>query len=197
MASVFKEAGIIEKYGSGIKRVRKVLKSAGAPPPSFESLPDLFKVTLYPIPSATGERVGGVNGGVMAVMNYVQRHPGTRSPEMSEALSLSARAVERHLRYLKESGEIVFTGAPKTGGYMLTGEIHGGVERDGLPRNRSATGEGVGGVSGGVNGGVNEGVNGGVTGGVTEGVRSLRLAIEQEPGNRLPFYADKLGVPVA
>ncbi|MGB9499500.1 MAG: ATP-binding protein [Dissulfuribacterales bacterium] len=35
IASIFKEAGIIEKYGSGIKRVRLTMTRAGAPAPPY------------------------------------------------------------------------------------------------------------------------------------------------------------------
>jgi hypothetical protein len=188
MASVFKEAGIIEKYGSGIRRVRLVLQSAGAPPPSFESLPDFFKVTLYPILGATGERVGGVNEGVKSLRLAIEQGPGHRLPFYADKLGVPVKTAERWLKSLRDTKTVVFVGAPKTGGYTLAGDIPGGVEHDGRPRNRSAAGVKFGGVNGGVSEGVIEGVN--------EEVKSLRLAIEREPGHRLPFYADKLGVPV-
>jgi ATP-dependent DNA helicase RecG len=54
IASIFKEAGIIEKYGSGIKRVRQSMAEAGALTPVFEIIAQNFKVTLFP--------GGGVSG---------------------------------------------------------------------------------------------------------------------------------------
>jgi ATP-dependent DNA helicase RecG len=48
IASIFKEAGIIEKYGSGIKRVMQSMADAGSPAPVFEAIADNFKVTLFP-----------------------------------------------------------------------------------------------------------------------------------------------------
>ncbi|MCD6533657.1 MAG: AAA family ATPase, partial [Deltaproteobacteria bacterium] len=59
IASIFKEAGVIEKYGSGIKRVRQTMKEAKAAAPQFEIIANFFKVTLFP----SGVN-GGVNGGV-------------------------------------------------------------------------------------------------------------------------------------
>jgi len=49
IAAIFKEAGIIEKYGSGIKRVRQAMADIGSSEPIFEILGDNFKVTLFPI----------------------------------------------------------------------------------------------------------------------------------------------------
>jgi ATP-dependent DNA helicase RecG len=47
IASVFKEAGMIEKYGSGIKRVIEQFLKYGLPEPKFENLKDFFKVTVF------------------------------------------------------------------------------------------------------------------------------------------------------
>jgi len=47
IASVFKEAGMIEKYGSGIKRVIEQCLKYGLPEPKFENLKDFFKVTIF------------------------------------------------------------------------------------------------------------------------------------------------------
>lgn len=47
IASVFKEAGIVEKYGSGIRRVREAFLNAGGKEPLFEELGEGFRVTVY------------------------------------------------------------------------------------------------------------------------------------------------------
>jgi hypothetical protein len=44
IASIFKEAGMIEKYGSGIIRVMQSMADAGAPAPVFEIIANNFKV---------------------------------------------------------------------------------------------------------------------------------------------------------
>ena len=68
--------------------------------------------------------VGGVNGGVNGGINeletvysYIQQHPGLRANAIALALSLPKRTLERYLRQLKETSQIEFRGAPKTGGY--------------------------------------------------------------------------------
>ncbi|MCU0609307.1 MAG: putative DNA binding domain-containing protein, partial [Chitinispirillaceae bacterium] len=46
IAAAFKEAGIIEKYGSGIRRIRTAMVAAGNPEPLFEEIGEGFRVTL-------------------------------------------------------------------------------------------------------------------------------------------------------
>ena len=47
IASMFKEAGMIERYGSGIKRIQHACIEYGMPPPKFEEFQHGFKVILY------------------------------------------------------------------------------------------------------------------------------------------------------
>lgn len=44
---MFKEAGLIERYGSGIMRVRRICKEYGVVEPSFGEMANGFKVTLF------------------------------------------------------------------------------------------------------------------------------------------------------
>ncbi|HDQ41682.1 MAG TPA: winged helix-turn-helix transcriptional regulator [Desulfonatronum sp.] len=107
IAGIFKEAGLIEKYGSGIVRVHRTMLQAGAPAPLFEPMAHSFKVTLFPVG----------NGGVNALLSHVRNHPGQNTGEISQALGLPRRTVERRIKELKSQGRIEFRGAPKTGGY--------------------------------------------------------------------------------
>ena len=47
IARVFKEVGIIEQYGSGIKRIKNECKTHGVIAPLFEECTYCFRVTLY------------------------------------------------------------------------------------------------------------------------------------------------------
>lgn len=126
IASIFKEAGIIEKYGSGIKRVRQTMKRAGAREPLFEGLADCFKVTLYPIDGSgnggvSGGVSGGVNGGVTEVLNFIYNNPGNNTRQIQDQLGVTRRTLERLLKTLRDQGKIEFRGAPKSGGYYVKG----------------------------------------------------------------------------
>ena len=120
IASIFKEAGIIEKYGSGIKRVRQAMKDAGSPNPLFETIADNFKVTLFPV----GEIK---NGGVNKLLDFIKANPGIKTKEIKTALDLPQRTVERLLKQLRDNMEIKFQGAPKTGGYYAIDKSRGKI----------------------------------------------------------------------
>ena len=76
-----------------------------------------------------GGVIGGVNievEGAMQVLEYIGKHPGCRLPDLVRDLLRSERTLERHLKALRESGQIEFVGAPKNGGYRrITGQNAG------------------------------------------------------------------------
>ena len=69
---MFKESGLIEKYGSGITRIKNLCATHDIQPPKFEELPKGFKVTLYK--NAT-QKTGGVN----PVYNLIKKNTKPQS----------------------------------------------------------------------------------------------------------------------
>lgn len=122
IATIFKELELIEKYGSGVRRVIDAFVAYGLPEPEFEATQGGMAVTVFKtIDGATANKTnGGVNGGVNGLLSYIQLHPGQRSIEIVDALNTSLRTIERWLKQLKDEGKIEFKGAPKTGGYHST-----------------------------------------------------------------------------
>jgi ATP-dependent DNA helicase RecG len=130
IASIFKELELIEKYGSGVRRAIETCVAYGLPEPVYEATQGGMAVTVFkePVGNAQESLVeskvqgesGGVNVGVNGLLSYIQTHPGQRAGEMAVAFKLTKRTIERWLKQLKETNEIEFRGAPKTGGYFLT-----------------------------------------------------------------------------
>ena len=130
VATIFKELELIEKYGSGVRRVIDSFVAYGLPEPEFEATQGGMAVTVFKtIDGATANKTdggvnggvnGGANGGVNGLLSYIQLHPGQRSIEIVDALNTSLRTIERWLKQLKDEGKIEFKGAPKTGGYHST-----------------------------------------------------------------------------
>lgn len=125
VASIFKELELIEKYGSGVRRVIDIFLAYGLPEPVFEMTQGGMAVTVFKEIGKTnadnpgGGVSGGVNGGVGQLLVYLQANPGKRASELAEPLNTSLRTIERWLKQLKEKDQIEFRGAPKTGGYYL------------------------------------------------------------------------------
>jgi predicted HTH transcriptional regulator len=65
IAKAFKEAGVIERYGSGIIRVCNICKEYGVKKPNFYEMPNGFKAVLY------NEKVADVTDNVADVTDDV------------------------------------------------------------------------------------------------------------------------------
>jgi ATP-dependent DNA helicase RecG len=55
IADMFKEAGLIEKYGTGIRRILQGFNEYGLPAPEFEEIGGGFRVTAYRMAEKTTE----------------------------------------------------------------------------------------------------------------------------------------------
>jgi len=132
IASIFREAGIIEKYGSGIRRVHQILEEAGAPVPKFQDLSGIFTVTIFPIKEGRNEDHGGALSGALggalsgalseSILNLVMKMPGVQRHVLVDALNLPSRTVDRYIAELVKAGKIERRGSKKTGGYHLGNE---------------------------------------------------------------------------
>lgn len=109
IARAFKEAGIIERYGSGIKRIKDECSLHGIVEPKFEEFVHGFRVTVYK------EKL---NEGVKSLYELIKSKPNNRSIFFAKELSTSVKNIERWLKQLKDENKIEFKGSPKTGGYF-------------------------------------------------------------------------------
>jgi ATP-dependent DNA helicase RecG len=135
--SLMARMDLVEHIGSGIKRIRESVAAYGLEAPLIETDGDWFSITfMRKSPHDAIERlrergkgftpplrddVGGVNGGVSegvsGLLEFIKRTPGLRTPQISKAMDVPAKTLEKWLRKLKDRGDIEFKGSPKTGGY--------------------------------------------------------------------------------
>jgi len=118
VARAFKEAGIIERYGSGIARIKNECKAHGVIKPLFEEFVHGFRVTLFK------KKLNGVVNGVVinevdSLYNFINNHPNQNASAISKALNVPLRTIQRRLKQLKDEARIEFIGSPKTGGYYV------------------------------------------------------------------------------
>jgi len=130
IAKTFKEAGIIEKYGSGIARIRKECKLHEIKEPVFEEFQHGFRVILFKAKldggangGANGGENGGENEGATQLLSLLSNSPGLKTKELSFLSKTPLRTVERWLKQLKDEGKIEFKGSPKTGGYYVKKQL--------------------------------------------------------------------------
>lgn len=67
----------------------------------------------------SGGTDGGITEGIDRLADYIRNTPGKNVTEITAALDIPQRTIERWLKKLREQGRIVFIGPKKTGGYFV------------------------------------------------------------------------------
>ena len=78
-----------------------------------------------PSPTVSDEGVNegvseGIPEGANRLQAFVQQYPGLRTPQISVAMDVPVKTLERWIKILRSGGKIEFRGSPKTGGYWTT-----------------------------------------------------------------------------
>lgn len=140
--SLMARMDLVEHIGSGIKRIREAVRAYGLEPPLIEADADWFSITFRRKPQheaiekgrprvdlvtpSNGDQIEGVHEGVhegvARLLEFIRTNPGRRTPQISRAMRVPVKTLERWLRRLREEGKIEFRGSPKTGGYWETKE---------------------------------------------------------------------------
>jgi len=130
IASTFKEAQLIEKYGSGIKRIQEGFINYGLPEPTFEEFQGGFRVTVYSsskqMPNTEfgekfGEKFGGKFGEKLSdaqckIIESMKVNNRVTLSELAKLINMSQRGVEKNVKILQNHGFICRIGFAK-GGY--------------------------------------------------------------------------------
>lgn len=112
IASAFKEAQLIEKYGSGIKRILNAFVNYGLKPPVFENFQSGFKVTV------SSEEVSGTVSGTTAekVLKLIKENALITIPELAKLIAVTERTIERNINRLQKENKLERIG-PSFGGF--------------------------------------------------------------------------------
>ncbi|HLA26382.1 MAG TPA: ATP-binding protein [Syntrophales bacterium] len=136
LAKIFHDIGFIEGWGTGFQRMVAGCAMIGNPKPELKEITGAFVVKFNRRPASEG-RFGGISGGanggisggkdggikegIDQLADYIRNTPGRNVTEITAALNIPQRTIERWLKKLREQGRIVFTGSRKTGGYFISG----------------------------------------------------------------------------
>ena len=136
IAKTVKEMGWIERYGTGIKRVRRMCIEHGLSEPVFKEESDGMLVTVFGLlfdenmqkfvdkendaSAATGGQIGGQIENVLTdrqkeILNILEENPYINRDLLSKKLQINQSATFKHLDSLKRKGIIERIG--KTKGY--------------------------------------------------------------------------------
>jgi len=107
---VFKELGLIEQWGSGIRRMIDTCRESGLPAPDLQEIATHFRVTfrLQRVTSAFVDPVG------KRILAAIEAGNGLSTKQVAEAVALSPRSARTRLKALVEKGLIVEVGSNPT-----------------------------------------------------------------------------------
>ena len=103
---VFHKLGLIEHWGSGIKRIMESCKEAGFAEPVFEELGIHFRVTIF-TEQKTKPHIDKIDRQILEVLDNVN---GSSTEAIAKLINLSKRATRSHMLALIEIGLIVEIG---------------------------------------------------------------------------------------
>ena len=109
LANLFHRIDYIEKMGTGIRRIQKMISEAGLPPVQYKW--DDFVTVIFPLEEMkTSEKTSE------KIIEIINSNPNVTIKELSGFIGISKRSVERNLQKLQKEGKIKRIG-PDRGGY--------------------------------------------------------------------------------
>jgi ATP-dependent DNA helicase RecG len=117
VARIFKEIEWIERYGTGIRRIKDYFKEYGSSEPVFENFQHGFRVTAYALHRDVTEKLGEKLGeNQKKIIELMQNNSFVTISELSEQIQISETAIQNNIAKLKSLGLISREG-PDKGGY--------------------------------------------------------------------------------
>ena len=119
IALMFKECGLIEKYGSGIDRIKRLCKEHHLPELKFEEIQKGFRVTIY---KETAQETTQETAQETAqettrdkIISLIKNNPKITKKEIMKILNKADGTIKEHLSNLKKDGIIERIGSTKSG----------------------------------------------------------------------------------
>jgi len=136
VAEIFRDTGLIERYGSGVKRAIEQIKDYGLPEPFIEEASGGFCITIFSKEfeeasilksseksvekaaqkSSEKSSEKGSEKSSEKILNLMRKRAKISAKEVAEKLGISSRAVEKQIAKLREEKLIKRIGSDK-GGY--------------------------------------------------------------------------------
>ncbi len=128
---LFTRMHVVEKVGSGVPRMRELMKDAGLPEPIFCNK-GFFTVTFMKRVKPQSANSGTLNGSLndrlnlsdteKTIVDLIGSNPGISRSKLVEASKISVSSIKRGISSLSSKGIIIYQGSKKTGGYYLNDE---------------------------------------------------------------------------
>lgn len=131
IANIFSQMGLVEAWGSGIKRIFNAAKEYDLPEPKFQEFDNMFRVELFRNNSMTeSEKEAGESSDIIRgyelsdtqkkIVNLLLYDRQLSAAKIAEQLGMESRSIEKNIKKLKELGILVRHGSPKNGYWEVT-----------------------------------------------------------------------------
>uniref|UniRef100_UPI0040492163 RNA-binding domain-containing protein n=1 Tax=Flavobacterium sp. TaxID=239 RepID=UPI0040492163 len=103
---LFERMRLVEQIGSGITRIRDVMKDEGLTPPEF-SIDGMFSVTLrrpFDFEKWVNNWVNNLSEKQLLILTAIHNDPSIKKSELQQLVDFSATAIDNNIDILKEEG---------------------------------------------------------------------------------------------
>lgn len=120
ISSVFKAMNLIERFGTGIRRMIDACEELGCRTPEFTENYDNFKVVLYRLPRHPPEDpTPGADGAELRILRFIGANPTCTLTEISESTGIPMTTLRRHMDRMRDEGVLSREGSRKTGRWVV------------------------------------------------------------------------------
>ena len=143
IANIFSQMGLVEAWGSGIKRILNAAEEYGLPKPRFQEFDNMFRVelfrNLFPMMEEsrnigeTSEKhrrnIGEVSGieqqielndTQQKIIKLLLEDNQLSAIKLADRIGIASRNIESNIKKLKELGILIRHGSPKNGYWEVT-----------------------------------------------------------------------------
>jgi ATP-dependent DNA helicase RecG len=119
--ALFERMRLVEQIGSGIARIRDVMKEGGLTPPEF-NIEGMFTVTFrrpFDFEKWVEKWVEKLTDNRVKILREVHNNPKVTKKELEQVVSISASAIDNNIDVLKDLGLLTREGSDKGGNWKI------------------------------------------------------------------------------
>ena len=143
IANIFSQMGLVEAWGSGIKRILNAAEEYGLPKPRFQEFDNMFRVELFRNLFPMMEESRGIGeasekhrrsiGEVLGIEQQIELNDTQKkiiklllednqlsAIKLADRIGIASRNIESNIKKLKELGILIRHGSPKNGYWEVT-----------------------------------------------------------------------------
>ena len=126
IANAFKETGLIERYGSGIRRILNICKNYNVISPAFEEIFNGFRVTLFKKKITSPDNVPKdvpkdvlKDDRIKHMLSLIAENKWITMSELAEKCNVNIKTIKRDIDLLKTAKRLLRVGGRKSGHWEI------------------------------------------------------------------------------